>query len=164
MKSQKRTPDNSHVQKGTTKTPKTTLSKKTNVPYSTKEIHVSGSLPEVLGQLAGGEEPDGEVSLEQEADNLVNCEFFTAAVLIELCLCSNMLMEHDSNIVFLYGTALMFKSVVDEVAHNDGWGHIESSYWDTGVQESTKHSGQISSDSGHFDRLDQDIPSRVETE
>jgi hypothetical protein len=54
-------------------------------PARKQDFQLSESLPAILGQLAGGQEPDGEVDLEQEADNVVNCEFFS----LRLCLDSN---------------------------------------------------------------------------
>jgi hypothetical protein len=81
-----------------------------------REIQLSETLPGVLGQLAGGEEPDGEVDLEQEADNLVHRKShpFTYRSL-----------NANGDLVFLYGIALVFKSLVEDVAEGDGWGHIE---------------------------------------
>jgi hypothetical protein len=48
--------------------------------------------------------------------------------------------------VFLYGTALVFKSFISEIAEDDGWGHIE--YFDSVHEEvdveTVSQSGQSS--------------------
>jgi hypothetical protein len=46
---------------------------------------LSDSLPGILGQLAGSDELDGEVDLEQEADNIVHRESFLS-FLFDICI------------------------------------------------------------------------------
>jgi hypothetical protein len=79
--------------------------------YSAEKRKLPMNLPRVLGQLASGEELDGEGDLEREADQLVNR---TPHPL------QHLYFEADETLVFLYGTALVFKSFVENVASGDG--------------------------------------------
>ena len=78
---------------------------------STEERKLFMNLPRVLGQLASGEELEGEGDLEREADQLVNRTSH---------LFQHLYFEADETLVFLYGTALVFKSFVEDVASGDG--------------------------------------------
>ena len=85
-----------------------------------------GSSFELLGRLAGGGASDGQLSLEQEADNLVHRESSHPSPWIPLShphvtLAS---VADFKLIVFLYGTALIFKSYIDKAAPSEGWGHF----------------------------------------
>ena len=86
-------------------------------------IQLAQTMSGVLGQLAGGKEPAGDVDLEQEADNLVHCKFFYTH--LSMFFNTFMFRRADENAVFLYGTALVFKSFVKNVADGEGWRHIE---------------------------------------
>ena len=86
----------------------------------------SSNIFKLFGELTGGKVPEGDLSPEQEAENLVQSKSSHHSLFALGFHCDlHSSVAESLVIVFLYGTALVFKSYVGEVAMGDGWSHAE---------------------------------------